>query len=71
MKIVFLVVGEMFCTVGGIAIALFLIALFLEIALESWRLFSGKFRIVFKAESLIFEYKKNRKEFLRWLDENK
>ena len=69
METVFLWVGKVFCVVGGIAIALFLFFLFLELALEMWKIFSGKFRAVCKAESLIFEYKKNRKEFLQWLDE--
>lgn len=69
MDTVFLWIGKLFCGVGGIAIALFLLFLFLEITLEAWRLFSDKFRAVCKAESLIFEYKKNREKFLRWLDE--
>lgn len=69
METVFLWIGKVFCVVGGTAIALFLLFLFLELALEAWRLFSNKFRAVCKAESLIFEYRKHRKEFLQWLDD--
>lgn len=66
METVFLWIGKMFCVVGGIAIALFFLLLLFELALEAWRLFSNRFRDVCKAESLIFEYRKHRKEFLEW-----
>lgn len=69
MDTVFLQVGKIFCVIGGIAVALFLLFLFLELALEAWRLFSNRFRDVCKAESLIFEYRKHRKEFLEWKSE--
>lgn len=69
METVFLWIGKVFCVVGGIAIALFLLFLFLELTLEAWRLFSNKFRDVCKAESLIFEYRKHRKEFQKWLND--
>lgn len=51
---------------GGILIAaviLLLLGLFVGIA---WIAFSDNFRAICKAESLIFEYRKNREKFLEW-----
>lgn len=70
MENAFLWIGKTFCIIGGIALALLLLCLLFGLAIEAWRLFSGRFRNVCKAESLIFEYKKMRKEFLQWFEEN-
>lgn len=68
MEIVFLRIGQVLCAVGGIALAVFLLFLLLELALEGWRMFSDRFRAVCQAESLIFEYKEYRQEFRAWLN---
>ena len=36
----------------------------------AWIAFSNRFRDVCKAESLIFEYRKNREKFLEWKEGN-
>ena len=58
--------GEFFMIIGGILLAagfLFLLGFLVNCA---WVAFSESFRSICKAESLIFEYRKNREAFLKW-----
>ncbi len=52
-----LVVGTLICFAGSLLCA-------------AWIAFSERFRSICRAESIIFEYRKNRKKFLRWKEEN-
>ena len=62
-----LVIGYAVITVGGFTLLGITSAFFIEIACELWVLASTKFRAVWKAESLVYEYNKNREKFLEWL----
>ena len=62
-----LFIGYVVLAVGGFALFVTMSALFIEIACELWVLASTKFRAVWKAESLVYEYNKNREKFLEWL----
>jgi hypothetical protein len=58
--------GEIFMIFGGVLATtgcLFLLGFMVE---SAWILFSDTFRAICKAESLIFEYRKNRDAFLKW-----
>lgn len=62
-----LFIGYAVVVVGSFALFVTMSALFIEIACELWVLASTKFRAVWKAESLVYEYNKNREKFLEWL----
>ena len=57
-----LVVGWIALSVIGCAV----IGVLLWLALDIWEYASNRFRDVYKAESLIFEYRKNRDDYLEW-----
>lgn len=59
-------VGMIVCGLGGGFLALVILALLLQLVCCAWVAFSDKFRDICKAESLIFEYRKNRHEFMVW-----
>lgn len=52
--------------VGGLLLFGVLVALAVRLMCELWIGVSIRFRSILKAESLIYEYRKNRDEFLRW-----
>ena len=64
-KVAFLM-GEVFLVCGGTFLAGFILAGLFRLMCEAWVAASNRFRVICKAESLIFEYRKNRDEFLRW-----
>lgn len=57
-----LVLGWICLSVIGCAV----IGVLLWLALDIWEWASNRFRDVCKAESLIFEYRKNRDDYLEW-----
>lgn len=59
-------VGMAFVVVGGIAAVILAMCLLLWLAEIAWIEVSDKFRDICKAESLIFEYRREREEFLWW-----
>jgi hypothetical protein len=61
-----LFVGQLFLGVGGICLALALVGMIGWAAGMAWIMFSDTFRDICKAESMIFEYRKNRTEFMAW-----
>lgn len=67
----FLVVGQYVCIFGGLLLALILSGLLAYLLVSVWVSFSNKFRDVCKAESLIFEYRKEKDEYLKWKKERK
>lgn len=63
---IFLAVGRTICVLGAISLGGTLAALLAQLLCEAWMAASNKFRKVCRGESLIFEYWKNREEFLKW-----
>lgn len=61
-------IGECVLFFGGLVMLLSIILLMFWILLSAWIAVSNKFRGVCRAESLIFEYRKNREAFLVWLE---
>lgn len=68
MKMFFYNVGVVVCVLGGGILGIAIACFFGWLALCAWALFSNQFREVCKAESMIFEYRKYRKEFLAWIE---
>lgn len=60
-------IGYAFFCLGGIALFSVAVAFVVRFVFEIWFLVSTKFRAVWKVESLIYEYNKNREKFLEWL----
>ncbi len=60
-------IGQWFCVVGGGLLALLILGLFVYFAGTVWIKASNRFRVICKAESLIFEYLKYRDKVLEWL----
>lgn len=65
-----LLLGTILMVVGGGLLAGYLICFFGSLACTAWIAFSDRFRSICRAESVIFEYRKNRREFLRWKEGN-
>ena len=63
------ILGEMFLCVGGALLAIFVLSLLGQVAVIAWIAASNKWRNILKAESLIYEYRKNRKEYLLWREQ--
>ena len=62
----YMAVGMILCGLGGGLLCLAVLALLLQVACAAWTSFSNRFRDICKAESLIFEYRKNRHDFMVW-----
>lgn len=58
--------GTILMGVGGALLVLALIFFIGWLACVAWIAFSETFRGICKAESMIFEYRKNREKFLEW-----
>lgn len=56
----------LFCLGGSFMFSLIIAGLF-RLMCAAWISASNRFRDICKAESLIFEYRKNREMFLQWL----
>ena len=67
MDAVFRNIGIIVCGLGGGLLCLAIVGFLAWLACCAWIAFSNKFRAVCKAESLIFEYRKYREQFLAWL----
>ncbi len=59
-------IGELFCVIGGVSLALLVLGLLASFVCTVWIDTSNKFRRICKAESLIFEYRENRDKYLEW-----
>lgn len=66
----FQAVGSTFCVLGGIALCFAAVGFLVWMASCIWIAFSNRFRAICQAESLIFEYRKHRTEFLEWREHN-
>ena len=58
--------GRIVLGLGGVLIAIAVVGFLGWLAGFAWIMFSDQFRHICKAESLIFEYRKNRTEFMAW-----
>lgn len=65
-KVAFLM-GEVFLVFGGTFLLGFVLAVLFKLMCEAWVAASNRFRGICKAESLIFEYRKYREQFLEWM----
>lgn len=65
------IVGGVVSIVGGCILGLSILMILFWILCELWVHISNRFRSICKAESLIFEYRRNRDEFLEWLEERR
>lgn len=63
---ILLKIAKTVCLTGGIAVAITILCLVFQLCCEAWIAVSERFRDVLNGESLIREYKKSRKEFLKW-----
>lgn len=59
-------IGMFFAAIGGIAAVLAALCFFWWLADIAWIAASSRFRDICKAESLIFEYRREREEYLWW-----
>lgn len=59
-------IGMAFVVVGGIAALILAMCLLLWLAEIAWIAASNRFRDICNAESLIFEYRREREEYLWW-----
>ena len=60
-------IGAFFAIAGGIIMMLFVVGTVGYLVALLWISACNKWRAICRAESLIFEYRKNRKDFLRWV----
>lgn len=60
-------IGAFFAIAGGIIMMLFVVGMVGYLVALLWISACNKWRAICRAESLIFEYRKNRKDFLRWM----
>jgi hypothetical protein len=60
-------IGAFFSIAGGIIMMLFVVGMVGYLVALLWISACNKWRAICRAESLIFEYRKNRKDFLRWM----
>ena len=66
MENVFLIIGEVVCFVGGSIVALSMLAALGYVCGECFVRLSRKYRQIYKAESMIHEYRKNRNNYMYW-----
>ncbi len=62
-------IGAIFVVVGGVFLTGAVLGLMIWLSGVIWIEASNKWRAILRAESLIYEYRKNRDKFLRWKDE--
>lgn len=60
-------IGAFFTIAGGIIMMLFVVGMVGYLVALLWISACNKWRAICRAESLIFEYRKNREDFLRWM----
>lgn len=68
MENVFHLVGAIVCGIGGSLLCIAVVWFLAWGVSCAWVLFSNQFRAICKAESMIFEYRKYREQFLAWME---
>lgn len=66
METLSILIGRFILCFGGICACIGLACLLGWLVSFAWIAFSETFRGICKAESLIYEYRKNREQFLKW-----
>ena len=62
-------IGSLFLAFGGMCALAITLGVIVWIAASIWISASNKWRNILKAESLIYEYRKNRKDYLFWREQ--
>lgn len=62
-------IGAAVILTGGLALTAAIAGLMVWLAAQAWIAASNRWRDVLRGESLIYEYRQNRDEFLRWKEE--
>ena len=68
---IYLFIGKLICGLGGGMLSLAILAILADVACNLWIDASNQFRKICQAESMIFEYRKNRNDFMYWLNMQK
>ena len=68
MEMFFRNVGAVVCVLGGGLLGIAIACFCGWLVSCAWVLFSNQFREMCKCESMIFEYRKYREQFLTWLE---
>lgn len=63
-------IGALFLILGGLFLFVAVLIFIAYLVACLWIATSNKWRRICQAESLIFEYRKNRKKFLEWRQED-
>ena len=63
------ILGDILCIMGGVCLIALVIGALFWLSGEVWIEASNKWRDIVRAESLIYEYRRNRDKFLRWMNE--
>lgn len=61
-------VGVLVTICGGFLLCIAIVLFLGWLVLCAWVIFSNQFREICKCESMIFEYRKYREQFLAWLE---
>lgn len=64
-------IGNVFLACGGLLSMTIILAVAAILSAELWIIASNKWRKIVKVESLIHEYCKNRREYLKWKESQK
>lgn len=59
-------IGAVFMLIGGVALVAIVLGLAVYAAALAWIAASNKWRDILRAESLIYEYRMNRKSYIEW-----
>lgn len=60
------IIGFSMVLLGGLALSACIIGFLFGLVADIWRTASYKWRGILSGESLIWEYRKNREQYLRW-----
>lgn len=71
MNDIYFILGQVFCTAGGVLIVLILSGLLIWAACRVWENASERFRGILYRQKLIGEYKEFRNEFLAYKSEQR
>ena len=62
-------IGAFFMIAGGIVLVVTVVGFVIFLTATLWISASNKWRAICRAESLVFEYKRNQQQFLKWKNE--
>lgn len=59
-------IGGLFMLCGGFGVAAYLLGLLAQLIASAWSKASYKWRCILQGETLIYEYRKNRQQYMKW-----